>query len=116
MACGSKRFDFDEHCVVIAVETDLHYSLGIARCLALVPKLLPAAAPQVRLPPFQRELEGFFVHIRNRQHLAGVRILDDGWNQTVGAELCIFEDLVHRTTTPRSRRNDLVSAIVSSRK
>jgi hypothetical protein len=69
-----------------------------------MPELLPAAAPEMSFVALERKLERLFIHVRHGQYFTGVGVLNDGRNQTVGAELCIVQYIIHRTTTPFSRK------------
>src|SRR5262245_31967553 len=116
MAGRSERFDLNQNRVVVAIETHLDDLLKIPRRFTLVPKLLTASAPEMRLPLLERHSKRFLIHVCDRQHLARAGILEDGRNQSIGSELCFSENIVHRTITPRSRRYAFAWPIVTSRK
>src|SRR5262249_34226051 len=81
-----------------------------------VPELLPAAAPEVGFVVLDCEFQRFLIHIGNGQNLASPGILNNSRDEAVGSETRFFDDIVHRMTTPRSRKNDLACSIVTSRK
>ena len=104
MAGRTARFDLNEDSILIAIETHLHDLLRVAGGFAFVPELLPASAPEICFTLLEGELKRFFIHECDRQHFTGACVLDDGGNQTIGAKFGVFQNAVHRITTPRSRR------------
>src|SRR5262245_48753463 len=116
MACRSPGIYFNQNGILIAIQTDFHDLLRVSRRLSFVPELLAAAAPEIGFAAFEREPERFLIHVSHGQDFACARVLNDGGNQAVGPELCLFQNAIHRTTTPRSRRYDFACPIVTSRK
>src|SRR5262245_72717 len=81
-----------------------------------MPERLTASAPEIRLAFFQSPSQRLLVHVCDGQDLSRARILHNGRNEAISTELCLLEDVFHRTTTPRSRRYDFAWPIVNSRK
>ena len=76
VACGAVRLDERHQGVAVAVVADRAHRLGVPRGRALVPQLLPGAAPQMELAGGARALERPGVHVGEREHLARVPVLD----------------------------------------
>ena len=83
VAGGAVLLDLDEQHVAVAVEGDVFHGLRVAAFLALHPKFLARAAPEMRLA----RRNGFFqrgaVHPREHHHAASFVFLDDRGNQTL---------------------------------
>src|SRR4051794_27413657 len=76
VAGGSGRLDEREDRVLVAVEAQLLHALDVAGRLPLVPQLLARARPEPHLARRAGALERLVVHVRQREHLAGARVLD----------------------------------------
>src|SRR5829696_3416065 len=80
------RIDQREERVLVAVEAELLHPLHVARGLALVPELLARARPEPHLTRLAGALERVVVHVREREHLAGARVLDYAGQKLVHAD------------------------------
>src|SRR5262245_52476306 len=116
MTRGTLWLDLDQNRVVIAIQADVHDLLRIAGRFPFVPKPFSASAPEPRFFSLEGALSRLLVHIGDRQNLTRPRVLNDGGDQPVRAELRSLKNVAHRTTTPRSRKYDFTSWIVTSRK
>src|SRR5205807_4805241 len=83
MARRPARNDADHQRVTVAVLGDVHHLLRVAARGALVPQLVPAAAPEPRLTRFPRLRQRLLVHVGEREDRAAARVADDGGNETV---------------------------------
>ena len=72
----STTSDERQHGVRVAVVAQRAHGLGVARGLSLAPELVARAAPQVQLAGGLRPLQRLGVHVGEREHLAGARVLD----------------------------------------
>src|SRR5206468_72424 len=84
--------------VAIAVRVHAVDVLGVARRLALAPQNLARARPEMALAGPQCRIEGLAIHPGDHQHLAGLRLLDDGGNETVGPPAELFRAHVSSLT------------------
>src|SRR3954470_66967 len=77
VAGGAGRLDEREHGVAVAVEPQRPDGLRVAARRALVPQLLPRAAPEMQLAGALRGLDGLGVLVGEGEDLARAPVLDD---------------------------------------
>lgn len=68
----------DQKRVAVTINTDIDDFLGVPAGCALVPKFLPAAAPEDRLAKGQGTSQTLGIHPRHHQDLMAVGILHNG--------------------------------------
>ena len=83
VAGGPGGLDEREQRVAVAVVADRAHRLGVAGRRALVPQLLPRAAPEVQLAGRARARERLGVHVGEREHLARVPVLDHAGHEAL---------------------------------
>ena len=92
VAGGAVRHDERQHGVGVAVVAQRLDGLGVARGRALAPQLVARAAPQVQLAGRARGLERLGVHVREREDLARLPVLDHAGHQPA----LVVGDRLHR--------------------
>src|SRR6478672_11490703 len=112
--------DLEQHGVAVAVQPHGVHVLGVARCLALDPMLLPRARVVGGLAGLKRAGQCDVVHPRDHQHLPGAAFLRHRGEQPVGVALQPRRDTCverrHRTTIPSLAIAALTWPMVSSPK
>ena len=73
----------DKYRVAVAVQTRGTIDKMIARGLTLGPKASLRPAEKGYQPGFNRLQGSVFIHVTKHQNLAGARVLNYGWQQTV---------------------------------
>ena len=89
------------------------HALHVAAGAALVPELLPAAAPEMRLAGRQRGSQGLLAGVGDHEHLAAVRGLDHAGHQAVRVVADELEEggVVHgEVSAPRQARHSFMMA------
>ena len=77
-------FDYEQDCVVVAVQPDLADALHVPRLLALAPEPPARARPVVRFPACCSAFKRLAIHPGLRQHVSGARLLCDRRHEAVG--------------------------------
>jgi hypothetical protein len=95
VADGAYGFGFDQEGVVFAVFIDFFDFDKVALSFAFMPHFLAAAAEKPDIRPFQREFEGFFVHVAEHQDFVGVDVLDDGGDEAFRIVVEVFLFIFH---------------------
>lgn len=75
MARGAGRVDEREQRIGVAIGSQLDYTLHVAAGSALVPELLPAAAPKPGGARLEREAHRLSAHPGDHEHLARIVLL-----------------------------------------
>src|SRR5262245_32946395 len=75
VAGGASLLDFQEQRIAITIDKGFNKTLGVAGCFALAPEFLPRARPIGDIAGCKRLFQRVFVHPRDHQDLAGLRIL-----------------------------------------
>jgi len=99
-----RGLDLNEHGVVVAVEEHAPDTLHVAAGAALVPELLPPAAPEVRLAGLEGRRQRLTVDVGEDEDLAAGGILNDARREAVGTETDGGEKLLRVYVRPASRR------------
>ena len=75
--------DLEHNRIFIAVDQDLFDDLTVAGFFALLPEFAAAAGPVGGIAALKGFVPGFFVDVRQHQHIAGLVVLRDRGDQTV---------------------------------
>src|SRR5690606_38322278 len=79
----SGLFHFNQERITVAVGDHPPHPLHVARRLALLPQLPPAAAVKPRDSRLERPLERLTIHVSDHEHLAGAAHLDHGGHKAL---------------------------------
>lgn len=79
--------DLDEECICITIDPNLHHTLDISGCGSLMPELVPATGPKIRLTALQRVLKRLSIHIGQHQDFFCLCILHNRRDKSAGIEL-----------------------------
>ena len=86
VADGSGWVRFDEDDVVVTVLPDFPYLEVVTGGFTFVPEFLSAAAVEPDVGAGEGAADGFLVHVGEHEDIAGVGVLDDGWNESFFVE------------------------------
>ena len=99
VARGAGGIDERDQRVLVAVVAERPHAHRVAGGLPLAPQLAARAAPEVHLARLPRAREGLLVHVGEREHLAGARVLHHARHEA----LVVEADLVHSWSVARGR-------------